>query len=44
MEELGILNPYSITDIFKAEKRFSGLNSDRDSGWNPLSSMTSLDS
>ena len=39
MEKLGIPNPYSMTDIFKAEERFSGLNSGRNSGWDPLSSM-----
>ena len=42
MDELGVLNPYSVTDILKAEKRFSGLNSGRNSGWNPLSSMKKL--
>jgi hypothetical protein len=44
MEELGILNPYSITDILKAEKRVSGLNSGKNSGWDPVSSMANLDS
>mgnify|MGYP003964109361 FL=1 len=42
MEGLGIPNPYSITDILKAEKRFSGLNSGKNSGWDPFSSMKNL--
>ena len=42
MEELELLNPYSVTDILKAEKRFSGLNSGKSSGWDPLSSMKKL--
>jgi hypothetical protein len=42
MEELELLNPYSVTDILKAEKRFSGLNSGKSSRWDPLSSMKKL--
>lgn len=39
MDKLGIPNPYSVMDIFKSKKRFSTLNSDKDCGWSPLSSM-----
>ena len=39
MDKLGIPNPYSVMDIFKSTKRFSDLNSGKDCGWSPLSSM-----